>query len=66
MQKLKQVRVRLEEVPSLFGDRRIANVKDAIYLMMNDMQRADREMMFVLNISAKGEVLIMEVEMKIS
>lgn len=61
MQKLKQVRVRLEEVPSLFGNRRIANVKDAIYLMMNDMQKADREMMFVLNISAKGEVLNMEV-----
>lgn len=61
MQKLKQVRVRLEEVPFLFGDQKIRNVEDAIHLMMEEMRMADREMVFILNMTAKGKVLNMEV-----
>ena len=61
MQKLKQVRVRLEEVPFLFGDKKIRNAEDAIRLMMEEMRMADREMVFILNTTMKGKVLNMEV-----
>lgn len=61
MQNLKQVRVRLEEVPFLFGDKKIRNVEDAIHLMMEEMRMADREMVFILNTTMSGKVLNIEV-----
>lgn len=61
MQELKRVRVRLEEVPPLFEGKTINDPQDAVEMMMEYLSTSDREMVFMLNMSVKGQVLNMEI-----
>lgn len=61
MQKLKRVRVRLEEVPPLFEGRTINDPQDAVEMMMEYLRTSDREMIFMLNMATNGQVLNMEI-----